>query len=342
MLVPVRVSNRDLRPHKAALQPLLDARTVLTNSPWDFVALWLKREGKDNALLYWNQARAFADGARGMPIQSAPLLHYYSFMNAAKALLSAKGITFDEYHGVKAHNIRGASPRITLSNEGVRLLGQGVAPSLSAYLGEPEPSRTHSLEELLLNIPCIHRTFCLTYRSQADLFIPLADCKYVYDTDTSQAHVAATLSKDFAESRFIRRLPATMQHSGGLGVRSVLSVPLTRHVVRDPDDVAQLLILHRTVRQDLHYINGAQTLWYAKSNLTGRLQRFPLTVALMAMHRLSEICRYRPVQLAAFLAGQKNWLLSEFIQMAPQQFLDEIAAELTGYQFMIPNVRPAS
>jgi hypothetical protein len=342
MLVPVRVSNRDLKPHKAALQPVVDARTVLTNSPWDFVALWLKREEKDDALLYWNQARSFADAGRGMPIQSAPLLHYYSFMNAAKALLSAKGIAFDEYHGVKAHNIRGASLRITLSNEGVRLLAQGVAPSLSAYLQEPEPSRTHSLEELLLNIPCIHRTFCLTYRSQPDLFIPLTDCRYLYDTDTGMAHVAATLSKDFGERRFIRRLPASLQHVNGLATRSVLSVPLSGQVVTDPADVDQLMVLHRAIRQDLHYINGAQTLWYAKSNLSGRLQRFPLTLALMAMHRLSEICRYRPVQLAAFLSGQKNWLLSEFIQMAPQQFLDEVAAELTGYQFMIPNVRPAS
>jgi hypothetical protein len=48
------------------------------------------------------------------------------------------------------------------------------------------------------------------------------------------------------------------------------------------------------------------------------------------------------MELAAFLAGQKNWLLSEFIQMSPPQFIDEIAAELTGYQFMMPNVRPAT
>jgi hypothetical protein len=47
------------------------------------------------------------------------------------------------------------------------------------------------------------------------------------------------------------------------------------------------------------------------------------------------------MQLSAFLSGQKNWLLTEFIRMAPQQFIDEIAAELTGQQFMIPNVRPS-
>jgi hypothetical protein len=34
--------------------------------------------------------------------------------------------------------------------------------------------------------------------------------------------------------------------------------------------------------------------------------------------------------------------LSEFIQMSAAQFIDEIAAELTGHQFLVPNVRPAS
>ena len=60
------------------------------------------------------------------------------------------------------------------------------------------------------------------------------------------------------------------------------------------------------------------------------------------MHRLSEICRYQPLQLKSLLEGQKNWLLSEFIQMSPIQFIDEIASEMTGYQFLVPNVRPAA
>ena len=54
------------------------------------------------------------------------------------------------------------------------------------------------------------------------------------------------------------------------------------------------------------------------------------------MHRLSEICRYKPMDLTSFLDGQKNWLLSEFIQLAPGQFIDELAAELPGINFWYP------
>ncbi len=60
------------------------------------------------------------------------------------------------------------------------------------------------------------------------------------------------------------------------------------------------------------------------------------------MHRISELCRYKPLQLSSFLSGQQNWLLSEFIQRASIQFFDEIASEITGYRFLAPNVRPAS
>jgi len=83
---------------------------------------------------------------------------------------------------------------------------------------------------------------------------------------------------------------------------------------------------------------------YLKTPVPGpsRLKRQLPTLVLAAMHRLSEICRYQPLQLELFLAGQKNWLLSEFIEMSPIQFIDEMASEITGYQFLVPNVRAAS
>jgi hypothetical protein len=348
MTQPIRVNGRDLVPHKATYAAVLGSRTVLTTSPWEFVALWLKRNHKNAALFYWQQAQTFSQAAVNMPIESAPLLHYYGFMNATKALLSAKAVAFDEHHGIRAHNIRGASRKLALSNEGVRMLQRGVAPAFSQYLGETEVSTVHSLEELLFNLPCVHRTYCLTYASQQDLFIPLTDCRYLYDAATGHAYFAASLSKDHAGAKFVRRLPASliadMTVEGGRGVRSRDSVQLAGPTARAPADIAALASLHRHLRQDVNYIAGAQTLWYAKAVVRGpkRLARSPLTMTLLAMHRLSEICRYKPMELASFLAGQKNWLLTEFIRMAPPQFVDELAAELTGLQFMAPNVRPAT
>jgi hypothetical protein len=348
MKVPVRINGRDLKLHKGTVNAALGARTVLVNSPWDFVALWLKREQKDSALFFWNQARTFTEASRGIPAQSAPLLHYYAFMNATKALLSVKNVAFDEMHGVRAHNMRGNATNIELANEGVRLLTKGVAPALSQYLQESETAMEHSLEELLFNIPCVHRTYCLTYQSQIDLFVPLTDCRFVYDSESGMAYLSANLSADFVGTEYIRRLPTSLVADESLGhgraIRSLMEIRISDSTVSNETDVSELLRLQRSLRRDINYIAGSQTLWYAKAFVEGppRLQRSPLTLMLCAMHRLSEICRYRPMELESFLAGQQNWLLTEFIQMSPHQFIDELAAELTGFQFMVPNVRPAT
>lgn len=345
MITALRIGGREVRPHKASVTPLWDARNVLTNSPWEFVSLWLSRNGHSTALFLWDQARTFAEAARGMGPGSAPLLHYYSFLNAAKALLEAKGLPYNHHHGVRGYNMRGSSNRISLSNEGVEVLARGVFPSLAGYLGDTETSNVHTLQELFFNLPFIHRTYCLTYRSQTDLFLPLVDCSYVYDESVGEGYLQAQLSKDYLHHNYLRTLPPSFiadpeGHEPGV-IRSVASVAITSARLTRPSDVNAITDLHRELRRDLRYINAPETLWYLRRVVSGprTLACSPLTLTFAAMHRLSELCRYRPIELDTFLSGRRNWLLSEFVELAPGQFLDEIASELTGYQFLLPNVR---
>jgi hypothetical protein len=343
-----KFKGRDLKPHKAAVGAVFGERTVLTNSPWEFVSLWLRREGHEDAGFYWNQARVFHQASASLPVESAPLLLYYTFMNAAKALLRSKNVPFNTHHGVKEHNMRGPSSRIALSNEGVRIeTNNNIAPALANYLGDTEPIHTHSLQQIFYNLSFIHRSYCLTYTSQTDLFLPLVDCEYFFDPAAHNVFLRAKLSRDYVGQRFIHRLPATFVAdpvADGATIRSAGSVPVARRILREGAELTALTNLHKQLRADLHYINGSQTLWYVKGTggPPGRLARSPIVLTLAAMHRLSEICRYKPIELSRFLRGQQNWLLSEFIQMAPIQFIDEIASEITGYQFMTPNTRPAA
>ena len=120
-IVPIKLASRLVKPHKAIISPDLLARNVLTNSHWDFVELWLRKKRKKNALFYWNQAREFNNASIGLPIQSSPLLHYYSFMNATKALLCSKNIDFNEYRGIQHHYMKAGSKKVDLANEGVKI-----------------------------------------------------------------------------------------------------------------------------------------------------------------------------------------------------------------------------
>lgn len=347
-VVPIKLKGRKIKPHKAILNPHLNSKTVLTNSPWEFVELWLRREKKNNALFYWNQAQEFHKASVGLPIQSAPLLLYYAFMNAAKALLSAKNIVFNEYHGVVLHKIGGSSNKISIKNEGVKIKTNGVVPSLSTYFGETESSRIHSLKELLFNLPFIHRTYCLTFPSQIEMFIPLRECEYVSNKANRTAYFRAKLSADFSSQRIINRLPSPFEldsvEENDYSIKSINSVPFSSPIRPTKTDINNLITLHTELRKNLFHINGTQTLWYIKSSVSGpaQLNRFSPTLTLAAMHRLSELCRYRPLELTSFLSGKHNWLLSEFIRQSPLQFFDEIASEITGHQFLTPNVRPAN
>jgi hypothetical protein len=344
-LLPVKWKGRIIAPHKAIIAPVVGARNVLTNSPWTYVALWLKRGRKDKALLYWQQAQEFYKVSLGLPPQSAPLLLYYAFLNATKALLSAKGIAFNERHGVSEHSAQGTSA--SLNHLGIRIQQQGVLPSLSAYYGETEPARTHTLQELFFNMVFIHRTYCLTYTSQQEMFTPIANCEFVADRSSKQIYFRADVTKNIPIGRAARRLPAQFvadSEFGSLAIRSTAHVNSQRLGRLSQASLSAIVDLNHRLRSELVFINGSEPLWYVKSKTAGpaRIERQLPTLILGAMHRLSEISRYNPPQMASLLAGQKNWLLSEFIQMSADQFVDEIASELTGLQFLIPNIRTAA
>lgn len=346
-IVPIKIDGKAINLQKAIKDPIFGSRNVLTNSRWEFVDLWLKKEKRNEAVFYWNQAREFNKAAKDLPIQASPLLHYYSFMNAAKALLSSKSIAFNHHHGVRSHTPPNRR-KISLNSEQVEIKLHGILPSLSSYYGETEILRRHSLQQLFFNLPFIHRTYCLSYPSQKDLFIPLIECQFVKNRDTNESYFRAALSHDFSNRYTIQRLPASLirdgVQNGKYYIRSVGSVQINNPNNLTDLEKSMLNVYHKNLRKDLLYINGSHTLWYAKSTVSGPgiINRFPTTITLAGMHRLSELCRYKPTELNSFLEGQKNWLISEFVQQSPDQFLDEIASEITGYQFLQPNIRSAS
>lgn len=188
MIRPVKIKGKEITPQKSVISPILGSQNVLTNSRWEFVELWLKKEKLDDSLYYWNQSKEFNNASKDLNIQSSPLLHYYSFMNAAKALLSSKNITFNHYHGV-THHSTGNSTRISLNNEGIKIKQNGILPSLSSYFGETETNNTHSLQELFFNLPYIHRTYCLSYTRQTEMFIPLKEVSFVHDSNNNQVYL---------------------------------------------------------------------------------------------------------------------------------------------------------
>jgi YaaC-like Protein len=343
----LRISNRTAYFRKAIRTPDFSSERVLARDAFQFAGLWLKRECP-KALPFWEQAQSYYAASKSLPTQSSPLTSYYCFLNAAKALLTVKGVDFSDYHGIS-----GAFDPLAkraLRNEKVAFKGGGILPALSRLLEEEEETDEHTLTDILSNLPFIHRAFRYTFRSHPELFIPLRGIVY-RKGDDDYVWITAKIEGRFADGRSLWTLPSQFEVDTGYANECVIR---TRRKIRwfgrrsskeqRAQAVARLSTYHRKLRQHIVYISALPDLWYIKRQMTGAtsLRRYTLTLIMAAMHRLSELSRYDPAGLKRYLEGKENWLLTEFIELAPAQFIDELVCEMTSLEFGSPGIRPKS
>ncbi|NVE94888.1 YaaC family protein [Altererythrobacter lutimaris] len=331
--------------HKSVKNVQFDKESVLSNDPWSYVELWLKREKHNDALPFWIQARRFSDAAKSMPTEAAPLPLYYSFLNCTKALLLVAGQNHGDTHGVAGS--RPSSAKSALSNEAVSFQTGGVLAALCAYFGDTAGGAKYTLKDLLWNLPFIHRAFCLTFPSSPELFIPIEEACYVSRDDTSEAWFQARIVNRYADMRRLRNLPDSFEifsDTGGTFVRRKKRFKWYRGRKNNQEKAAaakRLTTYHSTTRRVVVPISGKRDLWYLKKSQSSNplASRHTLAIVFASMHRLSELSRYDPKGFSRHLDGSANWLITEFIEHAPSQFLDQISSEITGLEFWRPGTR---
>lgn len=353
----IRMADRPVRFARATCAPNFQERRVIASSPWEFVSLWLRKNGHGNAKVYWDQAKHFFDSARELPAQSAPLPLYYSFLNATKALLEVKGVTYGPLHGVAGFDLRRsqANARVQIDNEGLKIKSAGVLPALTQYFAEQEAATNYSLAEVFSNLAFIHRAYALSYGA-SELYLSLSHPRYVRVAN-QQARFQANLPEEHCRGQTRRTLPPQFQarqltddeaddwgSESGWVVESTATFPWSGARRATPADLQALIAFHKAIRLDIQYVAGAEPIWYIKRNLAGyrNIRRNNLTLMFMAMHRMSEIARYKPLELNRLLEGRRNWILFEFTKVAQNQFIDEIAAEVTGFEISSAGVRQSS
>ncbi len=74
----ITLGNKRLAPQKAVMHPAFRSKTVLVADTWDYVKMWLRRKGKDQALVFWEQAAQFHEATLQLPNTSAPLTAFTS------------------------------------------------------------------------------------------------------------------------------------------------------------------------------------------------------------------------------------------------------------------------
>ncbi len=340
--------------HKAVVSADFGSKTILVDDPWLYVELWLKRNKKSEALFYWEQAREFYQVAKALPPLLASLPSYYCFLNAVKALLIAKNIRHGNEHGLSGTN--GDGGRVTLERIEVHIKSLGVAGALSRYLGEVQPPpaangrprHTYNLRNILFNLPFIHRSYCLTYNQNSELFIPIYDPYYVQKNKSFESWFSARLPDWFDRKNMTNTIPDQFEIDEGKRPALIFRTKNRFRFRYNRKTAAQkatslrtLKGRHQTLRLNITYITSIQRIWYLRRIIQSEriINRYTLTLMLAVMHRMSELTRYDPMTLNRLLSGRYNFLLTEFITLAPRQFIDEISSEITGLEFMMPGYR---
>ncbi|MFH5806862.1 YaaC family protein [Alienimonas sp. DA493] len=324
------------------MDPDFNSPTVLTRDPWEYVSLWMRRAKAGDASFFWGQAHQFYDATVQLPPASAPLTAYYCILNATKALLKAKGIAHTPFHGLTGNRKPG---KTALSNEEVLLKGGGVHAALRQYFGEQVQVARHNLQDILYNLAFVHRAFQLTYTNRPELFIPIQFPRFVRKEGSSEAWFCANIQGGHYQSQhWVNKLPQGYELDKGAPepwvIRRRKRFSWKDGKPAEAGNVLRLKSYHAEVREHVSYIHGSTRLWYLKrSPISGTIPLRNMTLIYAAMHRLSELARYTPDLLEKHFACQHNWLLTQFITLSLDQFVDEVACEITGKDFMTVGLR---
>lgn len=341
---PITINSKELSIHKGYKSPNFGEKNILTDNPWNYVEQYLKRNSLSDSLFFWNQAKNFYEASKLLDNVASPLTSYYCCLNAAKALLLSKSITFSEQHGVSGWTV---GNRTSLKNEKVKIKNSGILSSLCRYFDESANNEEYSLYEMMYNMPFIHRAFDLTFKSPPELFIPIENPRFVKITNSEDAWFCAEITdKKYQNQHILNKLPSSFERD--IGVTDKLIIRKKKRFkwqTGKANKVANLTRLtnyHSKIRKDIYCIQGRGRTWYIKrsTNINQTIiERKTATLVFATMHKLSELSRYSPDRLNKHFSCLHNWVLSDFLNLSLYQFIDTIASEITGNEFVIPNNR---
>lgn len=342
----VKIGKFEVRIKNSFKKPNFKNKTVLTDSTWTYVKIFLRKNNEENALFYWEQAENFFRATKSLSIFSAPLTAYYSILNASKALLVQKNVGFDLKHGVTGKKNDG---HFTLQNELVKLKPKGILSSLCLYFEQPinNPEEVYSLKDIFYNLPFIHRAFTLTYKNLPELFIPIINPRFVFDKQRKKGWFEFQLERKYSNRSNLKKL---IGYSLDRKYDNSEIYVLRRNKTffwdsprNSPTQVSlnSLERYYKKIRMDLGYIYGTHELWYIKRKDINNniIKKNSLILTFASMHRLSEMARYNPNLLIKHLKRNASWLITEFINKALLQFIDNISSEITGDDFRITGFR---
>ncbi len=327
---------------------------VIASDPWRCLSVYIHQhvEGtakKNRALAFLEQAEDFYHAAAAPRIGSKPLLQYYSFMNLVKAFLVVKrGLKLERcMHGLKEpdDNVR---KRLTITSQSVKPNDSGGnrVQIYREFITEcgfsvPVKPKPFKLVDLLEQMVSIHGVISHTMERPPQFF-PIHDIAFESDPRRKEVWVTFHVSKDelavsSSAPRNLRENTTSFEEveSRKKGFRRYESKKV-RNYRMTPLQVLRPLVLDtwKDIWSELR--PGAYQFWASTILKEKRLPQ--LAGGYQTMFYFGSVARYRPDDFHKLAEGKHGWMVQEFINNQPLQFIYFLGSGLMEAELIIPTL----
>lgn len=302
---------------------------------WDYIIKQhLHRRGKATETFLSSlheQSMYFYKAAEKAPLRSQPLLFYYSFLNLAKIVLClTQNLDSSKtyYHGIRTK----VDVNTTLDTASVDILALSGPPKISVahrlmtLLGDNVNANsltTFSIKDCLEACVGVHRTFCETYGGE-ESFVRLicSNCFQNGQVFGMKSELKSCTTKKMADL-----------NTQGYSVSKVsdkficeMTINLQSYNLRKQAwiDLANQL----KSKGVWAYTDGNDYRMYISS--TNKVKISSPSIIYAIMFFLGSVTRYNPYFFDTLMDAKEQWLISEFLNTQPKQFLYYMASSVVG------------
>jgi len=355
---PANIATWQKRPMRFGLHTASThaGSSVPFREPWSYLRFWIRdnypASSSSDALELAKQAERFYRIAASASSDTSPLLWYYCFLNLSKALLLktpnvyTPGEVEHATHGI-ADLADNSTGYVTLNKQKVTVFDVRttrspikiqIFPALCEALGTPivftagKHSADLSIKSLLSHVVSVHRAFATAYTT------PLCFCKV--EATAMENRTASGKSGDMwhllrlesLDVKAARKSIRAFEFAGGL--RAVAPGKTGYHDFENGSvNFSNTNFLDRLAGQRAGLRKFVHPLLLPQGY---RYYLYPDVAALRqpasiyaVMFYLGSIVRYKPQRFSSLIGNKYHWLIEEFLQVAPRQFVALVINEIT-------------
>lgn len=296
---------------------------------WDYIIKKTsddrKREGFLRSLL--EQAKHFYITAESSPVKSQPLLYYYSFLNLSKIIINITNMYGPKkmyMHGMNENHNNKFSQSVIKKQKQKKDIVQVAHEIVSIF--DPNIANTDvilNVKDILNHCVGIHRTYSEIY-SQAEIFYKIVNYKlfrkgkeliFKAELQCSDIDMASLTAQGYSISK---------DDNGIFHYTVKITMPAYRPTQKDYAELSRE-IQNKGI---WYFIGNTGYTMYLSNSSIGRYSQE--SIIYMVMFYLGSITRYHPYMFDEIFSAKEQWLMSEFLNTQPKQFLYLATARILG------------